>query len=148
MKKFIYLKYIKDLRDRIDSDNGLIQVLIGPRQVGKTTSVLCLIDDYYVQNAHYVSADKVFNSDSSWLLEQWTKAQKENKYPAHRFLSFNFNFSPYFFLRSHTILFSWDLFKVRYFPAEANEGFVHTDIGIRYLLPKKLPTLFKVFKLI
>jgi len=79
MKKFIYLKYIKDLKDRIDSDNGLIQVLIGPRQVGKTTSVLRLIDDDYVQNAHYVSADKVFNSDSSWLLEQWTKAQKENK---------------------------------------------------------------------
>jgi predicted AAA+ superfamily ATPase len=55
----------------IDSGNGLIQVLIGPRQVGKTTSVLDLIKRRYKNESHYVSADKVFNSDTQWLREQW-----------------------------------------------------------------------------
>lgn len=79
MKKVIYLNYINKLKERIDQDNGLIQVLIGPRQVGKTTSILKLIDDYYADQAHYVSADKVFNSDENWLKQQWLIAQQENK---------------------------------------------------------------------
>jgi predicted AAA+ superfamily ATPase len=79
MKNFIYLNYIKNLKARIDDKNGLIQVLLGPRQVGKTTSVLKLIEDYYQESAFYVSADKIFNSDSSWLRSQWNKAQQDKK---------------------------------------------------------------------
>lgn len=79
MKNIIYLKYINALKDRIEDKNGLIQVLLGPRQVGKTTSTLKLIEDHYATSAYYVSADKVFNSNSSWLVEQWTQARQENK---------------------------------------------------------------------
>ncbi len=79
MNKFIYLNYIKDLHRRISEENGLIQVLIGPRQVGKTTSVLRLIEDNYKDKSVYVSADKVFNSDAPWLSQQWHQASSENK---------------------------------------------------------------------
>jgi predicted AAA+ superfamily ATPase len=79
MKKLIYLSYINNLKNRIDQENGLIQVLIGPRQVGKTTSTLKLIEDYYAQKSHYVSADKVFNSDASWIIREWAVASQGNK---------------------------------------------------------------------
>lgn len=79
MKPFIYLNYSKELQKRIDETNGLIQVLLGPRQVGKTTSVLRLIDDFYKNSALYISSDKIFNSDAAWLTQQWNRAQHENK---------------------------------------------------------------------
>lgn len=40
MNKFIFLNYIYSLNNRIDDNNGLIHILIGPRQVGKTTPTL------------------------------------------------------------------------------------------------------------
>lgn len=51
----------------------LIQVLTGPRQVGKTTGVRQLMAQCsYPQ--HYANADDVLVSDRSWLLEQWQQA--------------------------------------------------------------------------
>lgn len=47
--------------------------------MGKTTSVLRLIEDFYKKSAYYVSADRVFNSGSSWLIQQWARASNENK---------------------------------------------------------------------
>lgn len=79
MSKVIYLNYIKALQERIDSDSGLVQVLLGPRQVGKTTTVLKLIDEFYSDNSIYISADKVFNADPNWLREHWQEAQRKNK---------------------------------------------------------------------
>jgi len=79
MKKVIKLSYINELHEKIDQKNNLIQVLIGPRQVGKTTSILKLIEDHYAKNSIYVSADKVFNSDSSWLIQNWNIALAEDK---------------------------------------------------------------------
>lgn len=79
MGKVIYLNYTKVLRDRIEAKNDLVQVLLGPRQVGKTTSVLKLIEDQYFNKAYYVSADRIFNSDALWIVEQWKKAEQGNK---------------------------------------------------------------------
>jgi predicted AAA+ superfamily ATPase len=79
MNKFIYLTYINKLKASIDSGNGLIQVLLGPRQVGKTTSILKLAEDFYADQTHYVSADKVFNANSNWIREQWTQSQSDKK---------------------------------------------------------------------
>ncbi len=79
MKNFIYLNYINKLNENINSNNGLIQVLLGPRQVGKTTSILKLIEDFFNTQAHYVSADKIFNADSNWLREQWLVSLAEKK---------------------------------------------------------------------
>ena len=79
MKSLINLSYINSLKDKIDQNNGFIQVLIGPRQVGKTTSVLELIKNHYASHSVYVSADQIFNSDSLWLTKVWNEAQSESK---------------------------------------------------------------------
>jgi predicted AAA+ superfamily ATPase len=79
MKGAIYLNHINELRRRIDSNTPFIQVILGPRQVGKTTTVLKLIEDHYQDKAHYVSADQVFNASVEWIREQWLFAQSNNK---------------------------------------------------------------------
>lgn len=79
MKKVVELAHINKLKERLDSDGDLIQVLLGPRQVGKTTSVLNLIDEHYQGKAHYASADDVFTGDRDWMTEQWVTAASENK---------------------------------------------------------------------
>lgn len=79
MTKTIYLNYINQLRTRIDSNTSLLQVILGPRQVGKTTTVLKLIEDHYKERAHYTSADQVFNATPEWVQEQWILAQSKNK---------------------------------------------------------------------
>lgn len=48
---------------------GLIQVIVGPRQVGKTTGVLQFLENQ--KNSFYVSADGALPQRSSWLEEQW-----------------------------------------------------------------------------
>jgi len=79
MNNTIYLSFIGELQRNIDSNKGLIQVVLGPRQVGKTTTVLKLIEDRYSKRALYVSTDDVFNPNASWLREQWSEAQSGGK---------------------------------------------------------------------
>ncbi|MBC7742056.1 MAG: ATP-binding protein [Bdellovibrionaceae bacterium] len=79
MEKTIKLNYINSLSSNLEKNNGLIQVLTGPRQVGKTTSILLLIDEHYKNSSYYVSADKVFNSDADWLTQQWIQAGQDKK---------------------------------------------------------------------
>ncbi len=79
MKIPIFLSYIKLLQERLASASGLIQVLLGPRQVGKTTTILKLIEEHYQDQALYFSTDQVFNPDVNWLREKWIEAQSGNK---------------------------------------------------------------------
>ena len=79
MTKTIYLNYINVLIEKISLENNLIQVLLGPRQVGKTTTVLKLIEEKYKNSAYYISADNIFNSNAEWLREQWQYAINNNK---------------------------------------------------------------------
>lgn len=71
------------LKKRIGEERKLIQVLMGPRQVGKTTLVLQLLKS--IKTPHYfVSADGVHGSGSHWIQQQWQTArlmfkQKESK---------------------------------------------------------------------
>lgn len=65
--------FVAQLAQRLDAPRPLVQVLVGPRQVGKTTGVR----QFMAQCAwpqHYASADDVLVSDRSWLLEQWQQA--------------------------------------------------------------------------
>ena len=65
--------FVAQLAHRLDSMQPLIQVLTGPRQVGKTTGVRQLMAQCsYPQ--HYANADDMLVSDRSWLLEQWQQA--------------------------------------------------------------------------
>jgi uncharacterized protein len=66
-------RFVARLEERFQSEAPLIQVLIGPRQVGKTTGVR-----QFLQRSQrpfcYANADDVLVSDRNWLLEQWQKA--------------------------------------------------------------------------
>jgi predicted AAA+ superfamily ATPase len=65
--------FVAQLEKRLSSDQSLIQVLVGPRQVGKTTGIRQLLDRY-PSNNHYANADDLLVTDRTWLLEQWQKA--------------------------------------------------------------------------
>ena len=56
----------------------LIQVLVGPRQVGKTTGVKQLLARYPYAT-HYANADDILTTDRTWLIEQWQKALLSGK---------------------------------------------------------------------
>lgn len=65
--------FVNTLALRLAAQKPLIQVLTGPRQVGKTTGVRQLM----AQGAwphHYANADDVLVSDRQWLLEHWQQA--------------------------------------------------------------------------
>jgi predicted AAA+ superfamily ATPase len=62
------------LMDRLSEPRSFIQVLMGPRQVGKTTmtkQVLQSMGEPYT----YISADNVTNADDRWLASQWETAR-------------------------------------------------------------------------
>jgi predicted AAA+ superfamily ATPase len=65
--------FVAQLERRIGGEMPLIQVLIGPRQVGKTTGLRQLLARYSGKN-HYANADDLLITDRTWLLEQWQKA--------------------------------------------------------------------------
>ncbi len=79
MKKSIKLKFIDKLDSNLKLNNGLLQVIIGPRQVGKTTTTLEYLEHEHANRFHYVSGDSVFNASKDWLIEQWHLAFQEQK---------------------------------------------------------------------
>jgi len=64
--------FVSQLEQRLIAENPRIQVLVGPRQVGKTTGVKQLLARYPYAS-HYANADDLLNTDRTWLLEQWRK---------------------------------------------------------------------------
>ena len=65
---------IQELKKRINEPRKFIQVVMGPRQVGKTTLVAQLLK--MIQIPHYfISADAVPNSDTIWIQQQWEVAR-------------------------------------------------------------------------
>ena len=65
--------FVAQLEHRLSSGQPLIQVLIGPRQVGKTTGIKQLLARYQ-HSSVYANADDLLVTDRTWLLEQWQKA--------------------------------------------------------------------------
>lgn len=65
--------FVAQLEKRLVVGAPLIQVLVGPRQVGKTTGLRQLLARTS-GNFHYANADDLLVSDRTWLLEQWQKA--------------------------------------------------------------------------
>lgn len=74
-KKGIIRYQMEDIKERLQENNPLIQVLVGPRQIGKTTTVKQILSE--APFSIYVSADMVLNADTTWILEQWNSAALE-----------------------------------------------------------------------
>jgi predicted AAA+ superfamily ATPase len=76
MMNLVKLNIINELDKNLKENIGYIQVILGPRQVGKTTSLLHFLEHDYKKPYHFASADKVFNASREWLREQWQEAKK------------------------------------------------------------------------
>ncbi len=66
-------RFEMDLRHRFEEGFDLIQVILGPRQVGKTTAILNLLADYD-GIFHYISAEENLAVQQDWLNQQWQQA--------------------------------------------------------------------------
>lgn len=66
------------LRARCREERRFIQLLIGPRQVGKTTSVRQALDSLPLPS-HYATADAPTLQSFTWLEEQWATARQLHK---------------------------------------------------------------------
>lgn len=61
---------IQKLVRRVNEPRKFIQVIMGPRQVGKTTLITQLLKKVRFPN-YFISADAVGNSDTVWIRQQW-----------------------------------------------------------------------------
>ncbi|MDP3148927.1 MAG: ATP-binding protein [Ignavibacteria bacterium] len=66
--------HLKVLKTRINEPRKRIQVILGPRQVGKTTIVNQLLAEINIP-FHVVSADNQSGSNSLWVEQQWEVAR-------------------------------------------------------------------------
>ena len=66
--------HLQLLVKRMEEPRRFIQVLVGPRQVGKTTLIIQLLQKNKWPN-HFISADAVAASNTAWLEQQWETAR-------------------------------------------------------------------------
>ena len=69
-----YREAFFELKNRILEQHSLIQVIVGPRQVGKTTMVKQLFELDQI-NGQYHIADSVSNADTTWIEAIWNAAR-------------------------------------------------------------------------
>jgi len=63
------------LLKRLAEPRRFMQVLAGPRQVGKTTLVQQILEDFEAPS-HYASADEPVTKDRVWVEQQWEAARR------------------------------------------------------------------------
>lgn len=64
-------KHVKLVVERLSKPRKKIQVIMGPRQVGKTTVVKQVIEKCPQYTFHYFSADNVVQEGNRWIVEKW-----------------------------------------------------------------------------
>jgi predicted AAA+ superfamily ATPase len=65
---------VSQLIDRLNEPRQFIQIVVGPRQTGKTTAVLQAIKDLDIPT-HFVSADDPNFTSAEWLRNEWEQAR-------------------------------------------------------------------------
>lgn len=70
--------HLQLLKARVSEKRKFIQVMIGPRQVGKTTLLTQFLSKLK-QPHHFAAADAVANSNSVWIKQQWETARLKLK---------------------------------------------------------------------
>ena len=70
--------YLKQVKTRIEEPRKFIQVILGPRQVGKTTMVNQLLSQLSISYI-YESADAIPATNSTWLMQVWETARLKMK---------------------------------------------------------------------
>lgn len=62
------------IRNRLAEKRRFIQVILGPRQVGKTTAIQQVVKDINIPS-HYAAADLPAPPDTGWIKRQWDIAR-------------------------------------------------------------------------
>lgn len=71
------------LRARVEEPRRFIQVVVGPRQIGKTTMVKQVLESISIPY-HHASADNVPATNVSWVSEMWDTARSMMKMGGHK----------------------------------------------------------------
>jgi len=74
--------FVLQLETRLMESPRFIQVVLGPRQVGKTTGVNQLREEFKDKGFLFENADAIFSSQAQWLQDLWIKVRlmrRENK---------------------------------------------------------------------
>jgi predicted AAA+ superfamily ATPase len=66
--------YLKSVKIRVKEPRKFIQVILGPRQVGKTTMLTQLLSQVNIPNL-YESADAISATNAAWLTQAWESAR-------------------------------------------------------------------------
>ena len=66
------------LKKRIEEPRRFIQVVTGPRQIGKTTLVHQILEEVNMPY-HFASADDTFSDNATWIEQQWEVARLKQK---------------------------------------------------------------------
>lgn len=73
--KNITLDFVSVLKDTIKSEPAFIQIILGPRQVGKTTGVIQLKSMFEEGEISLQSADGEISRSADWLTQKWVEAK-------------------------------------------------------------------------
>jgi predicted AAA+ superfamily ATPase len=65
---------LQNIKDRVSEERKFIQVLVGPRQTGKTTLIKQLIRGTDIPY-YFVTADDLYVADTTWLRREWGNAR-------------------------------------------------------------------------
>ena len=70
--------HLQLLMNRLNEPRNFIQVILGPRQVGKTTMIRQLLQKTHIPYL-FESADAIAASDSIWLRQIWESARLKSR---------------------------------------------------------------------
>jgi predicted AAA+ superfamily ATPase len=65
---------LQQIIERISEPRRFMQVLVGPRQVGKTTLIKQLLEKTDMLH-HFVTADDLYAVDNTWIRREWSNAR-------------------------------------------------------------------------
>ena len=75
MNKIIKRRFTRSLQARLQEELNFIQVVLGPRQVGKTTGLQQIVGEWSGPSL-MVTADEVAAPNEEWLSLQWEAARR------------------------------------------------------------------------
>lgn len=78
-KTSIELNFSTSVQRALHEKSPLIQVIIGPRQVGKTTTTQRMLEAEFKDQYLFYSADEIFNATPEWIMEIWQEAKSSKK---------------------------------------------------------------------
>ncbi len=80
MDELIRLPFTTQLKRELEQEIPLIQVVVGPRQVGKTTGIQILSKEWEKEGIpfSYFSADEDISQSPSWPLDKWSQAKAKS----------------------------------------------------------------------